>query len=513
MRSRPLWRQTSGHLGVKGVTTERERPMSLRAFGARLCSRAGAGSAALAHAPPRLREHLSGVAVGRLQQLEPLLRTVELREAAKGMEKGLGIGADTIELLHQRNYGELFRGDPVRILRGEHAGRCGTFEGSGMVKMGGGGWLCVLKGDGIVVSDDGNLISKGDLVYDIDALLSSWRGIERGKELFVTGLQNFDIPAAYAGLHERRLKQLPSSTQYLEGIGPKIASRLEEAGVPSVGALASLQGDAIDRVLASTSRLSRERLEKFIRQATGTLSRLDLWIFSAHALQAFGHFPALARDNPTALRHVEAILALGAESPQRQHLVTHSTWWGDGENANALDELVAPGSDWPEGGETLPPPTLLRRLREAAALRRLGPDVRFPHLDAVKDPPVDGDASLRVLRSSHEIERVGKELRNCAGMYADRVRSGNYALVALFKGDKVKALAGYALGGTSWDHRAVGSGNRNASKEVKARFDTFLPTLREWSNSGRTHDLKYGTRYETLVDLRDEIPLAQRPPI
>ena len=79
--------------------------MSLRAFGARLCSRAGAGSAALALAPPRLREHLSGVAVGRLPQLEPLLRTVELREAAKGMEKVLGIGADIMELLHQHDEG------------------------------------------------------------------------------------------------------------------------------------------------------------------------------------------------------------------------------------------------------------------------------------------------------------------------------------------------------------------------------------------------------------------------
>ena len=459
--------------------------MSLRAFGARICSRAGAGSAALAHAPPRLREHLSGVAVGRLPQLEPVVRTVELREAAKGMEKVLGIGADTMELLHQRSGGGLVYGDPVRIVRGEHAGRRGTCKSFFQLDVG--RHAPNIRGE--------------DAVYDIDAALSSWRGIERGKELFVTGLQNFDIPAAYAGLHEQRVQRLwqrmhvfypsthldpSSSTQCLEGIGPTIASRLEEAGVSSAGALASLQGDAIDRVLASTSRLSRERLELFISRAfrgTRWSSRLGLWIFSPHALRAFGHFPALARDNPDALEHVEAILALGAESPQRQHLITHSKWWDDGDHANALDELVAPESDWPEDGETLPPPTLLRRLRESAELRRLGPDMRFTHLDAIKDPPADGDASLRVLRSSHEIERVGKELHNCAGSYARRVRSGNYALVALFKGDKVEALAGYARGRNSWDHMPVASCNRNASKEFKARFDTFLPTLREWSNS------------------------------
>ena len=426
--------------------------MSLRAFGARICSRAGAGSAALAHAPPRLREHLSGVAVGRLPQLEPVVRTVELREAAKGMEKVLGIGADIMELLHQHSVGVFVEGDPVRIVRGEHAGRRGTCKSWHICRDGYASYaeMDVCFADGFHHSD---YFGSEDIVYDIDAALSSWRGIERGKELFVTGLQNFDIPAAYAGLHEQRVQRLwqrmhgwgpSSSTQCVEGIGPATASRLEEAGVPSVGTLASLQGDAIDRVLASTSRLSRERLELFIRRAVNAtelltgwpLRRLGLWIFSVHALQAFGHFPTLARDNPDALEHVEAILALGAESPQRQHLITHSKWWDDGDHANALDELVAPGSDWPEGGETLPPPTLLRRLRESAVLRRLGPDVRFTHLDAVKDPPADGDASLRVLRSSHEIERVGKELRNCAGSYGNRVRRGSYALVALYKGDK-----------------------------------------------------------------------------
>ena len=449
--------------------------MALRAFGARICSRAGAGSAALAHAPPRLREHLSGAAIGPLKQLKPLLCTAELREGANGLEKVLGIGADTIELLHRRSGGGLVIGDPVlRVNRGMRIVRPYTE------------WGPITEFDEHMRAAAS---SNDNLVYDIDAVLSPWRGIERGKALFVTGLQNFDLPAAYAGLHEQRVReQESSSTQVLEGIGPVIASRLEEAGVSSVEALASLQGDAIDRVLASTSRLSRERLELFISQAhqlysrpaAGSSSRLGLWIFSAHALRAFGHFPALARDNPRALRHVEAILALGAESPQRQHLVTHSTWWDDGENSNALDELVAPGSDWPEGGETLPPPTLLRRLRERAALRRLGPDVRFTHLDAVKDPPADGDASLRVLRSSHELDRVGEKLRNCAGSYGRRASSGNYALVALYKGDKVEALAGYARGGRSWDHRPVAKCNRNASEEVLARFDTFLPTLREW---------------------------------
>ena len=499
--------------------------MSLRAFGARLCSRAGAGSAALAHAPPRLREHLSGAAAGRLQQLEPLLRTSELREAARGMEKVLGIGADAIELLHQRNGGAVRKGDPVRIVRGEHAGRRGRrgstfaqaysstsfrdalyyFSIRGQfppVEYGIRNRVYLEGGDGGLVS-----VSEGNVAYDIEAVLSSWRGIERGKDLFVTGLQNFDIPAAYDGLHalaEQALREdtgllyRSSPTTAVPGIGPATASRLAEAGVSTLGGLASLQGDAIDRVLASTSRLSRKRLVSLSQAAdrirAPSSSELGIWLFPAHALQAFGHFPALARDNPRALRHVEAILASPTESPQRRHLITHSKWWDDGENANALDELVAPGSDWPEGGETLPPRTLLRRLREAAALRRLGPDVRFSHLDGIEDPPTDGEASLRVLRSSHEIEHVGKALRNCAGSYIDRVKRGDYTLVALYKGegDKVEALAGYARGGRSWDHSPVASGNRNTSAQVQARFDTFLPTLRDKFNRKQTLSAKNG---------------------
>ena len=460
--------------------------MSLRTFGARLCSRAGAGSAAFAHAPPRLRDHLSGAAAGPLQQLKPLLRTSELQEAARGMEKVLGIGADAIELLHQRSGGAFTKGDPVRIVRGKYAGQCGTLVGLD--------WRPRRPGIGSIELIGGRRVFVSERDFDDIDAVSSWRGIKRGKDLFVTGLQNFDIPAAYDGLHalaeqalhDTGLLYRSSPTTAVPCIGPATASRLAEAGVSTLGGLASLQGDAIDRVLASTSRLSRERLVSLSQAAdflrVPSSSKLGLWIFSVHALQAFGHFPALARDNPRALRHVEAILAGPTESPQRRHLITHSKWWDYGENANALDELVAPGSDWPEGGETLQPRTLLRRLREAAELRRLGPDVRFSHLDAIEDPPTDGDASLRVLRSSHEIERVGKALRNCAGSYIHRVKRGDYALVALYKGDKVEALAGYARGGRSWDHRPVASGNRNTSAQVQARFDTFLPTLRDEFN-------------------------------
>ena len=97
----------------------------LRTFTAPLCSRAGAGDVVLAHLPPRLRSYLSEPAVAPLQKAALLLTTDKMREGAKGMEKGIGIGAAAIELLHQRNGGALMQGDPVRVVGGKHAGRHG----------------------------------------------------------------------------------------------------------------------------------------------------------------------------------------------------------------------------------------------------------------------------------------------------------------------------------------------------------------------------------------------------
>ena len=119
-------------------------------------------------------------------------------------------------------------------------------------------------------------------------------------------------------------------------------------------------------------------------------------------------------------------------------------------------------------------------MRAAEDRRQLGPDVRFSHLDDIADPAPaeDGGSSLRVLRSSHEIARVARDLHNCARRYIGRVQKRGYVLVALFKGDKAVALAGHA-GGPEWDHRPVAANNRTASAEVGARFDAFLPMLRQ----------------------------------
>lgn len=135
---------------------------------------------------------------------------------------------------------------------------------------------------------------------------------------------------------------------------------------------------------------------------------------------------------------------------------------------------------WPEGGDEMRPSTLLQHAREAERLRQLGPDEEFRGLDAVADAPADGEYSLRVLRSKHQVAHVAESLRNCARAYIDRCREGRYLLVALYRGEAPVALAGYdaARGGEAWDHPPVASSNRNATLDVQARFDAYLSTLR-----------------------------------
>ena len=139
----------------------------------------------------------------------------------------------------------------------------------------------------------------------------------------------------------------------------------------------------------------------------------------------------------------------------RQHLIAHHEWWNDEENANALDELRMMAicalrgdtrwTDWPEGGEKLKPPTLLRRLREAAELRELGPDVHFSHLDRYEDPPAEENtlsacsgARTRspVWRSSSAAVQVATSTKSSAGATCSWRPSR----------EKPTALTGYAGG-------------------------------------------------------------------
>ena len=109
------------------------------------------------------------------------------------MEKVLGIGADAIELLHQRSGGATTKGDPVRIVRGKYAGQRGTLAGLEPLGL---DWRRPRRPRHRMPIEqfypieliDGRRVLVSERNYAEDWI--DWRGIERGKDLFVTGLQN-----------------------------------------------------------------------------------------------------------------------------------------------------------------------------------------------------------------------------------------------------------------------------------------------------------------------------------
>ena len=347
--------------------------------------------------------------------------------------------------------------------------------------------------------------------------IKTWRAVDRARDVFIAGLRNFNTTEAYEKVvYEKCFPGICVMSRVTRGFrsSGQIISALQNVGIDSPLKLSRLEGKALEDVQARLqanhrrgSRLVHKIVPDLVKAAQNGISGLDServrrrlqdgwWLVSVPELQAAGHFPALTRRQRV---DIGLILGLDAECPVRQHLITHHEWWNDEENANALDELaeaahwyrlsadedfleaMGPGrnrwTDWPEGGEKLKPPTLLRRLREAADLRQLGPDVHFSHLDRYEDPPAEGEHSLRVLRSSHQVSRVAKQLHNCAGSYINRVKGG-YVLVAAFEGEKPTALAGWdPAGGRQWDHRPVAVNNRNADAGLRAKFDKFLPAL------------------------------------
>jgi hypothetical protein len=193
------------------------------------------------------------------------------------------------------------------------------------------------------------------------------------------------------------------------------------------------------------------------------------------------------------------------ESPLFKHFVRYAAWWVDPANVHVLDELdrararfefAEPrrwAQAWPEGGESMQPPTLLNRMRELNLLRQLGPDVgHYSHLDSLKDPIAQPSSAhvLRVLRNRHTVAKVSKELNNCAMSYAKRVERGKYVLVAIVDATgKAKALAGYEPGDESWSHKPVEKNNVSASAETCALFDDYLSVLTAWGRQSRPNPL------------------------
>jgi hypothetical protein len=381
----------------------------------------------------------------------------------------------------------------------------------------------------------------------------SWADIKRGRDLFVPGLSSFDIPNAVNAVFEfqDQVQSLLDPKPWT--LDPEKKRCPHQRGLPRcLRILCPRRPRTHPRLSSELSHPELLFLGDNLvgaRELNGEEWRakeLSIWmsvsvcIITPHTLRTFGHFPALLprrsvhdQEDPLrfitgALRHaywyayydddryprfnhrtlswsswetVSRVLAMHRESPPFKHFVRYAAWWVDPVNVHVLDELdrararfefAEPrrwAQAWPEGGESMQPPTLLNRMRELNLLRlarrQLGPDVgHYSHLDSLKDPIAQPSSAhvLRVLRNRHTVAKVSKELNNCAMSYAKRVERGKYVLVAIVDATgKAKALAGYEPGDESWSHKPVEKNNVSASEETCALFDDYLSVLTAWS--------------------------------
>ena len=218
-------------------------------------------------------------------------------------------------------------------------------------------------------------------------------------------------------------------------------------------------------------------------------------------LRACGHFPKLLDecefyDRGYEYHDFERLLKrmgylLSSTVPEcearRKHLIRFSSWWNDLRNAAALDELcdeplgIFDARDWPEGGETMAPPRLLRTMREAKARRIRGPDVPFVHLESLPDGP-----PLSVIRSSHALADVANQLCNCAAGYSSLVQRKRCVFVVARSPKDGKP---FALG----EFRDIYAGrqylcwseirehsNKPASRETRHLYESYEPVIRKW---------------------------------
>lgn len=212
---------------------------------------------------------------------------------------------------------------------------------------------------------------------------------------------------------------------------------------------------------------------------------------SPASLQAIGYAPRLFPTAPDEfawmddeffpLTQMRDLFRLNANDFRFRYFVRHHRWFNDDIHINRLDEVL----QLPDRDDELPPGLSLdigpRRMLDALQDTRreqVQPFVRFEWLLSLSERK----CSLGVLvplRDSHDVLRVGKELRNCAADYICQVQQQRCVLVVLREQVNGKTLALGEFDGRRFK-QLVESCNLSASKDVRECFDDYLPDIRMW---------------------------------
>jgi hypothetical protein len=128
--------------------------------------------------------------------------------------------------------------------------------------------------------------------------------------------------------------------------------------------------------------------------------------------------------------------------------------------------------------------------------------VIFKRLDTLEDA-----GGIRILRSKHQIRRVGDQLHNCVGSenFGHRAEMGSILLAVVDDPrERPVALGLYILSeshdnlGRYRNHQAMsgwhevkGASNTLPPREVLEQFDAYLPRLKSWHASQLSEDSQF----------------------
>lgn len=414
---RPWWRKPVPKADATDLDGTRLAP----------CDKLGANLEILA-APPDDRRHFEHIGhrrcdynIGLLEHLDahPLLSSSALQKAAVNLQAVTGIAPQTLEALHRHNLEFTFPDEP-------HA------------------W-----------SEYNWVIERTQ-----EALLQ-WGDITRGEDLFVSGLGGFDITAAVA--KQSTLLQLFDDES--------------EAGM--YGYLYSLGWNGF---VAELIRPASLQARGYFR--CGEYPFSPRWEISIYSDDGTDIRP-IEWSDPHSQIVVYDLASFLLQQPEtnkpRQHFIRFARFWYN--NPALLHELIpcaiAENNErWPTGGEAMRPTVLLRQIRDLERQRLAGPNIAFTHLDVIEDGCVhDNGLQLQILRSSHEVIRVARDLNNCAAYLVEAIARKRYVLIALVdtRSGRPVALGGWDLDMNFKMDEVVEKNNQAPSDETLDIYNAFLP--------------------------------------
>jgi len=304
-----------------------------------------------------------------------------------------------------------------------------------------------------------------------DGLLS-WKGVKRGRDLFIKGLGKFNIMETYQQVRKKKRAEFRMSLREALDIEDRKGMDLE----------------------MEFGRASKDRQQVAMRHATENLS----WFASVGELRAQAYFGgSLQNDNEETFHALQYLLGCPADNPMRQHLLRHYHKWCEAEQIGRVVTLAKNARllqdeeryCWYDDSASDAPPQKL--VDELIAMEEneeyYGMVFKFAHLDKLPDK-----GRIRVLRSRREVRQAARDLHNCAVQYISDILNKKEILLVMDKEGKPgkpEAMASISSRNNALASRfdsIVLSNNLSPSQGITDEFNEYMPVLKDWYKNGAT---------------------------